>query len=70
MEEGDPGQMTISRTGFSVAAVLLICAGSVHAMDIGGPISTTLTITEDSQFVDDVTCTVTLAPCINLGSPK
>lgn len=47
---------------------LLLCAGSAHAMDIGGTISSTLTITEDSQLVDDVTCTVTGAPCIAFGA--
>jgi hypothetical protein len=48
---------------------VVVCAGSAHAMDIGGTISTTLTITEDSQLVDDVTCTVTGAPCIAIGAP-
>src|SRR5689334_7699794 len=43
-------------------------AGSAHGKDIGGTISTTLTITEDSQFVDDVTCTVSDAPCIAIGA--
>src|SRR2546425_12333900 len=49
---------------------LFVCAGSAHARDIGGTISTTLTITEDSQLVDDVTCTVTGAPCIAIGAPR
>jgi hypothetical protein len=49
---------------------LLWCAGSAYAVDIGGTISATLTITEDSQLVDDVTCTVTAAPCINIGAPN
>jgi hypothetical protein len=40
------------------------------AADIGGTISTTLTITENSQLVDDVTCTVTGAPCIAIGAPS
>jgi hypothetical protein len=44
--------------------VLFAGIGNVHASDIGGTISTTLTVTEDSQLVDDVTCTVTGAPCI------
>src|SRR5438132_8449540 len=48
---------------------LFVCAGSAHAADIGGTISTTLTITEDSQLVDDVTCTVTGLPCIAVGAP-
>ena len=49
-------------------SALLACAGSVQATDIGGTISTTLTITEDSQLVDDVTCTVTGAACIVFGA--
>jgi len=48
---------------------LFLCAGSARAVDIGGTISSTLTITEDSQLVDDVTCTVTDAPCIAIGAP-
>ena len=48
---------------------LVMCSGSAHATDIGGTISTTMTITEDSQLVDDVTCTVTGAPCILVGAP-
>lgn len=50
--------------------VLIVPAASVHATDIGGVISSTLTITENSQLVDDVTCTVTGAPCIAIGAPK
>ncbi|MCC6366527.1 MAG: right-handed parallel beta-helix repeat-containing protein [Bryobacterales bacterium] len=49
-------------------SALFACAGSVHATDIGGAISTTLTITEDSRLVDDVTCTVTGAACIAVGA--
>lgn len=52
------------------AGALSVCAGRAHARDIGGPISTTLTITEDSQLVDDVTCTVIDAPCIAIGAPR
>jgi Right handed beta helix region len=48
---------------------LLVCAAWAHATDIGGTISTTLTITEDSQLVDDVICTVAGAPCISIGAP-
>ncbi len=40
----------------------------VQAADIGGTISATLTITENSQLVDDVTCSVTGAPCIVFGA--
>jgi hypothetical protein len=63
--------MTRLKTGTWLSAflgALFACVGSVHARDIGGTISTTLTITEDSQLVDDVTCTVTGAPCIAIGA--
>ena len=56
----------IARTAFLGA--LVVSASSVHAADIGGTISSTLTITEDSQLVDDVTCTVTGAACIAFGA--
>ncbi len=47
---------------------LIAYASSVQATNIGGTIATTLTITENSQLVDDVTCTVTGAPCIVFGA--
>jgi len=50
--------------------VLFVSVGSVQASDIGGTISTTLIVTEDSQLVDDVTCTVTGAPCIAIAGPN
>jgi hypothetical protein len=56
----------------SLAALLggiFVCAGIAPATDIGGTISSTLTIVENSQLVDDVTCTVTAAPCISIGAP-
>jgi hypothetical protein len=61
------------KTGMWLGAflgVLFVSVGSVQASDIGGTISTTLTITEDSQLVDDVTCTVTSAPCIAIAGPN
>lgn len=48
---------------------LVLCVGSAQATDIGGAISTTLVITENSQLVDDVTCTVVGVPCIAIGAP-
>jgi hypothetical protein len=51
----------------SILAALVLCFASAHATDIGGTISVTLTITENSQLVDDVTCTVTGAPCIAIA---
>jgi len=61
------------KTGMWLGAflgVLFVSAGSVQASDIGGAISTTLIVTEDSQLVDDVTCTVTGAPCIAILGPN
>lgn len=49
---------------------LIVSVGGARAADIGGTISTTRTITEDSQLVDDVTCTVTGAACIAVGAPN
>ena len=52
-------------TSFLVA--LFVCAGTAQAAKISGMISTTMMITEDSQLVGDVTCTVIGAPCIAFG---
>ena len=54
----------------ALLGALLAYAGGVQARDIGGTISSTLTIIEDSQLVDDVICTVTGAPCIAIGAPN
>jgi hypothetical protein len=54
----------------SFLGALGVCAGGAYATDIGGTISATMTITEDSQLVDDVTCTVTGGPCIAIGAPN
>ena len=48
--------------------VFLGCGGTASATDIGGTISTTLTIMDNSRLVGDVTCTVSGAPCIVLGA--
>jgi len=64
----------MSRSNFGWFAAflvaLLVSAAGAKAADIGGTISTTMMITEDSQLVDDVTCTVTGAPCIAVGAPN
>lgn len=68
-EEGE--KMLRLKVGTWVATflgALVVTVSSAHAADIGGTISGTLTITEDSQLVDDVTCTVTDAPCIAIGA--
>jgi len=48
--------------------VVLLLTGTASAADIRGTISSTLVITEDSQLVGDVTCTVTGASCIMFGA--
>src|SRR5579859_4841626 len=75
VQKGRPARkeikMTCVKTGrwlFAFLGALLVCAGSAHAADIGGTISATLAITEDSQLVDDVTCTVTDAPCLDIAA--
>lgn len=50
--------------------ILGVSGGVAHARDIGGAISATLTIVENSQLVDDVACTVSGAPCIIIGAPN
>ena len=53
-----------------VLAVLSVGVSSTaRAEDISGVISATRTITQDSQLVGDVTCTVTAAACIALAAP-
>jgi hypothetical protein len=46
---------------------VFLSAGVVHATDISGTISSTLTIMDNSKLVGDVTCTVMGAPCITFG---
>jgi hypothetical protein len=48
---------------------LLFWTGGAYAADISGTIATTLTITDDSKLVGDVTCTVSGLPCIAIGAP-
>jgi len=50
-----------------LCSALVFSAGGAHAMDISGAISSTLTITENSKLVGDVTCTVVGASCITFS---
>jgi hypothetical protein len=52
----------------SLFAFFVVCAGTSQAAKISGTVTTTLTITEDSQLVGDVTCTVTGAACITIAA--
>jgi copper-binding protein NosD len=59
------------KTTSTVAVLVLmafLAAGLAQATDISGTITSTLTITEDSQLTGDVTCTVIGAPCIKFGA--
>ena len=47
---------------------LFLISETASASDIRGTISSTLTITNDSQLVGNVTCSVTGAPCIAFGA--
>ena len=62
--------MILRRTFVWVAALLcgaaLISTRPGQAAQISGTIATTIAITEDSQLVGDVTCTVTGAPCLDV----
>ncbi len=49
-------------------AALHLCAGSARATNISGTITSTLTITQNSRLVGNVTCTVSGAPCIVVGA--
>jgi len=59
------------RIRLQVATLLLgvSVAGTASAADLRGTISSTVTITEDSQLVGNVTCLVTGAACITFGAP-
>ncbi len=54
----------------ALLAVYALFAKTAQAADIGGTISSTLTVNEDSQLTDDVTCTVSGAPCIVIAAPN
>src|SRR5690349_5223682 len=58
----------LQRDIWVAATLVVLCCFGVSAADIGGTISSTLTITENSQLVDDVTCTVTGGACIAFGA--
>jgi len=46
----------------------LLSGGVCRATDIKGTISSTVTLTQDSQLVGNVTCTVAQAPCIVISA--
>jgi hypothetical protein len=56
--------------GTLVGTILFIMPAAVAADDLGGMITTTRVITQDSRLVDNVTCMVTGAPCIAFGAPR
>lgn len=52
----------------AAVAAVLSTTGIAGAASISGTISSTLTLTSNSQLVGDVQCTVTGAPCILFGA--
>ena len=63
----------IARGVTSLLVGVLVSAGTAHATEISGTISSTLTIFDDSELVGDVTCSVPLTmpgvnPCISFGA--
>ncbi len=52
-----------------IGVSLVLIAGTASATDIRGTISSPLTITDNSQLVGNVTCSVTGAACITFGAP-
>jgi hypothetical protein len=60
---------TLACFAISVLA-LMICAGTSQAAEtkISGTISTTVTLTQDSELVGDVTCKVVGGPCLAFGA--
>lgn len=70
MHRFPPSRITIAAL---VVLTFLACVKRVEARDISGTISSTLTISDDSQLVGDVTCAVPLTapganPCISFGA--
>ena len=65
-----------NRNTFACLAVsllgLIVCAGPSQAAEtkISGTISTTVTLTQDSELVGDVTCMVVGGPCIASAAPN
>jgi hypothetical protein len=47
-------------------ALSILCAGTALASKISGTIGSTMTITEDSELVGNVTCTVSGLPCLDI----
>jgi parallel beta-helix repeat protein len=62
-------RIKLQGTTLGLAMILVLAASTAFATDIQGTISSTLTITENSQLVGNVTCTVTGAACIAFGAP-
>jgi hypothetical protein len=56
--------------GTLVGTILFFMPAALVADDLGGMITTTRVIRQDSRLVDNVTCMVTGAPCIAFGAPR
>ena len=47
---------------------VILFTAAAEATNISGTIATTMTITEDSKLIGNVTCTMSGAPCIAIGA--
>jgi hypothetical protein len=52
-----------------VAGLIVLATGGVQAESISETITTTRTLTQDTDLGGDVTCTVSGAPCLVFGAP-
>ena len=59
---------TPAALALSLLALLIFCAATAQGADIGGTITATLVISNDSKLVDDVTCAVTGVPCLDFAA--
>jgi hypothetical protein len=59
----------VSFVGVAVLGVAL-APTVVHAEDISGTVLRTLTLSEDTRLVGNITCQVSAGPCIAFGAPN
>jgi hypothetical protein len=52
-----------------MAGLVIMATGWGRAESLGGIITTTYTLTQDTDLAGDVTCTVSGAPCLAFGAP-
>src|SRR3954447_7128070 len=53
-----------------IGAIVLLDARTSRGEDISGTVTRTLTLSENTRLVGDITCQLTGAPCIAFGAPN